>query len=143
MRCARTFYFNFQNHREHFSNNLCKFHRNLMNGVCPCRESATPGTPACTIFKFFKFPKAPRECLQQLVKVSSQSDERCGLLYGTYTERQTDRHSFLYIRFRNTYTIILDAVSPSIFQNTSLKHNNNLQHIYISSQKPPLNHRFK
>ena len=42
--------------------------------------------PASTILKFFKFPKPPRECLQQLVKVSSQSDERCGLLYDTHTQ---------------------------------------------------------
>ena len=42
---------------------------------------------------FFKFPKPPQECLQQLVKVSSQSDERCGLLYGIHTHRQTDRQT--------------------------------------------------
>ena len=78
-------FLNFQNHREHVYNNFWKFHRNRMNGACSCRESATPGTPASTIFKFFKFPKPPQECLQQLVKVSPQSDERCVLLYGTQT----------------------------------------------------------
>ena len=71
---------NFQNYRE--------LRRNQMNRVCSC---ATPCTPASTIFKFFKFPKPPRECLQQLVKVSSQSDEECLLLYGT--DKQTDRHT--------------------------------------------------
>ena len=81
-------FLNFQNHREHVYNNFWKLHRNRMNGACSCWEGATPGTPASTIFKFFKFPKPPRGCLQQLVKVSSQSDERCGLLYGT--DRQTD-----------------------------------------------------
>ena len=72
-------FLNFHNHREHVYNNLWKFHRNRMNGrpMCSYRESATPGTPASTIFKF---PKPPRECLQQLVKASSQSDERCVLL---------------------------------------------------------------
>ena len=57
-------FLNFQNHREHVSNNLSKFHRDRMTGVCPCRESATPGTPASTIFTFFKFPEPPRGCFQ-------------------------------------------------------------------------------
>ena len=30
---------NFQHHRENVSNNLWKFHRDRMNGVCPCREA--------------------------------------------------------------------------------------------------------
>ena len=85
-------FLNSQNHREHVSNNLWKFHRNRMNGVCSCKERATPGTPASTIFKFFKIPKPPRACFQ-LVKVSSQSDERCELLYGTDT--QTDIHFYI------------------------------------------------
>ena len=72
------FFLYFQNHCEHVYN-LWIFHRNRMNGVCSCRESATPDTPASTIFKFFKFPKPPRACLQQFLKVSSQSDERCVL----------------------------------------------------------------
>ena len=63
-----------------------------MNGVCSCKT--TPGTPASTIFKIFTFPKSPRECLQ-LVKVSSQSDKRCVLVYGTYTDTQT--LIFIYI----------------------------------------------
>ena len=90
-------FLNFQNHREHVYNNFWKFNRNRMNGACSCRESETPGTPASRIFKFFKFPKPPQECLQQLVKVSSQSDERSVLLYGKH--RQTDRHWILYIRY--------------------------------------------
>ena len=62
---------NFQNHRECVYNNFGNFHRNRMNGTCSYRESATMGTPDSTIFKFFKFPKPPRECLQKLVHVSS------------------------------------------------------------------------
>ena len=69
---------NFQDHREHFYNNFWKLRRNRMNGVCSCRT--TPNTPASTIFKFLKFPKSPRACLQQFLKVSSQSEERCVLL---------------------------------------------------------------
>ena len=38
------------------------------------------------IFIYIKFRKSPRACLQQLLKVSSQSDERCVLLYGTNIE---------------------------------------------------------
>ena len=77
-----------------------------MNGACSCRENATPGTPASTIINFFKFPKPPRECLEQLVKSSSQSDERCGLLYEADT--QTDIH-FLYIRYIYIYLLIRKA----------------------------------
>ena len=44
-----------------------------------CVRNATSGTPASTIFTFFKFPKPVQACLQ-LVKVSSQSDEWCVLL---------------------------------------------------------------
>ena len=60
------FYFlNFQNYREHVYNNLWKFHRNRMNGVCSCR--ATPSTPASTYFIYFlKFPKSSLACLLQL-----------------------------------------------------------------------------
>ena len=80
-------FLNFQNHRDHVYNNLWKFHRNQMNRVCSCRESATPSTTASTMFNFFKIFKSTPGVLQQLVKVSSQSDERCVLLYGD-THRQ-------------------------------------------------------
>ena len=60
---------NFQYHREHVYNNFWKLHRNRMNGVCSCRESATLDTPASTIFKV---PKPPRAYAQQFLKVSSQ-----------------------------------------------------------------------
>ena len=33
---------------------------------------------------FFKFPKTPLACLQQLVNISSQSDEWCVLLVGQH-----------------------------------------------------------
>ena len=67
----------YKNHREHVYNNFWKCHRNWVNGVSSC--TATPGTPASTIFKFSKFPKPSRAGLQ-ILKVSSQSDERCVLL---------------------------------------------------------------
>ena len=107
----------FQNHRERVCNNFWKLHLNRMNGVCSCK--VTPGTPASTILKFFKFPKPPRACLQQFLKVSSQSDERCVLLYGTdrQTDRQTERHSFLYRRLIWLITakwIVVIKIQPSI-----------------------------
>ena len=52
-------FLNFQNHREYVYNNLWKFYRSRMNGVCYSREKATPGTSASTILKFLKFPKPP------------------------------------------------------------------------------------
>ena len=90
-------------------NNLWKLHRNRMNGVCSytghTHTHTTPNTPASIIFNFFKCPKPPRGCLLQLVKVSSRSDKRCVLLYGTHTHTHTQiaytdslhRHWFLYI----------------------------------------------
>ena len=69
---------NLKNHRKNVYNNFWKLRRNRMNGVCCCK--ATPDTPASTIFKIFIFPKPPWACWQYLVKVSSQSDERCVLL---------------------------------------------------------------
>ena len=66
---------NFQNHREHVTNNLWKFHRNLINAVCSCM--ATPATSGSTIF-ISKITASI--CLQQLFKISAQSDERFVLL---------------------------------------------------------------
>ena len=59
---------------------------------------ATPSTPASTISKCLKFPKPPQVFLQQLVKVSSQSDEQCVLLYGTDTQTLIyDLYIYIYI----------------------------------------------
>ena len=41
------------------------------------------------IYIEIKFPTSSRACLQQLLKISSQSDERCVLLYGTHTHTHT------------------------------------------------------
>ena len=57
-------------------------------------------TPASTIFNFFKFPKPPRACLQQFLKVSSQQDERCVLLYGTHQVLQLVQFSNV-LNFQN------------------------------------------
>ena len=64
-------FLNFQNHREHVYNNIWKFHRNRMNGVCSCK--ATTDTPASTIFKF------PKAHVQQPVDMSIQlpADLQC------------------------------------------------------------------
>ena len=56
-----------------FEGQVCK-----ISSRSECR--AAPDTSASTIFNFLKFPKPPRACFQQLVKVSSQSDEWCMLL---------------------------------------------------------------
>ena len=50
---ASSFFFNFQNHREHVYSKFWNLHRSRMNGVRSCK--ATPGTPASTIFKFLNF----------------------------------------------------------------------------------------
>ena len=60
---------------------------------------ATPGTPASKIFNFFKFPKPLRVCLQ-LVKVSSQSDERCVLLVWEHRVLQPVQF-FIFLNFQN------------------------------------------
>ena len=60
-------FLNFQNHHGHVYNNLWKFHRNRMNGVCSYTGHRHD------FYIYIKFPKPLRACLQQLVKVKSQS----------------------------------------------------------------------
>ena len=84
-------FLNFQNHGDHVYNNLWSFIAIRWILCAPSRT--TSGTPASIIlFYFLLFPKPLRTCLQ-LAKVSSQSDKRCVLVYGTYRYR----HWFFYI----------------------------------------------
>ena len=86
-------FLNFQNHPRNFYNNLWKFHRNRMNGVCPCRESAIPGTPASTTFNFLNFQNHPGDVYNNLWKFNrNRMNGVCSYM------GQTHRHSFLYIR---------------------------------------------
>ena len=66
---------------------------------------------------FFKFPKPPRECLQQLVKVSSQSDELRVLLYGT------NKETFIFIYKLMRGLQAKDASADKVFEKIGLKVN--------------------
>ena len=91
------FFLNFQNHRGHVTTTCESF---IAIGWTVCAPIGTQ--TLIFIYKLYiyiKFPKPPRACLQQLLKVSSQSDERCVLLCGTHTHTHThaDRQTLIFI----------------------------------------------
>ena len=56
------------------------------------RESATPGTPASTIFNFLNFKNHPGNGYNNLWKFHLSRIKRCVFLYGTHKHTHTHTH---------------------------------------------------
>ena len=110
-------FLNFQNHREHVYNNLWKFHRNRMNGVCSCRERTTPGTPPSIVFYFLNFQNHGEHVYNNLWKY--HRNRRSGVC--SYTEH-THTHTH-----RNTHTQVAYTDIDFIYR---LNFQHHREHVY-------------